>query len=366
MFRSWLLSWTWSRRPWLVKYMTIAVMIVIGGLFGSPPSARADWEAGVSAADPSPEPSAESPRFRRIGQLIPAWRDQCLNVEGDTASTDEQRALRQAIDVLSASPLGSWLIDQAARRSVMICLDHGTRLEAYYRAHLRLIGLNARLDPDGRLVFLAHELAHVPQHPHFSNNRRFSPENMLLLHRVREATAEAVATRLLWQLRDIGLHAPWHAKLRTAYGDIAELFEASMSKTSGEDAELRATRSAFYHWFEADWRLDIYDDLMLKTLARIADDPIGLLPSSRWLSDPYLRAISAYADDRFLIEGDGHHLMRSFGQGWQASGKQARLDLILDRDGLPGEQPVNSPESTEDASGLSASSSGPIPLTSGP
>jgi len=104
---------------------------------------------------------------------------------------------------------------------------------------------------------------------------------MLLLHRVREATAEAVATRALWQLRELGQDIAWQEKLRTAYGDIAKLFHDHIGQKRGAAAELQATRSAFYHWFEADWRLDIYDDLMLKTLARIADDPIGLFIYAR-------------------------------------------------------------------------------------
>ena len=260
---------------------------------------------------------------------------------------------------MRASELGNWLVDQAAALSVMICLDGGTDLEAYYRAHLHLIGLNTKLSPEERLVYLAHELAHVPQHPRFSNNRRFSALDMVLLHRVREAVAEAIATRVLWQLRERGMDAAWQAKLGTAYGDIARLFEASIGQGKGRHAELWATRSAFYHWFEAEWRIHIYDDLMLKTLARIANDPVGLLPASRWLSDPYLRALSSYAGEPFLIKGDGRKLMFAFGVDWSMSGNQARLDSIL---GPSQQQPVviDKKIGASEGSGLSASSSGPI------
>ncbi len=301
------------------------------------------------------------PRISRIQELIPDWRDQCVRIDDEAATTTGQAALRQAIRELSRSDLGSWLIGQAAVRSVLVCLDSETELEAYYRAHLHLIGLNTRLGAAGRTVFLAHELAHVTQHPHFSNNRRFSPEDMLLLHRVREATAEAIATRVLWQLRDLGMESAWQAKLDTAYGDIARLFEAGMTRGGGKAAELWATRLAFHHWFEADWRLEIYDDLMLKTLARIAEDPIGLLPSSRRLSDNYLRNISSYAGQSFLVKGDGSALMNVFGLDWSESGNQAQLDKILGaaRRGLA--ETAEKMSVTEGA-GLSASSSGPIPV----
>lgn len=338
-----------------------AAAIGLGWLSCQTLPAYAADQAVVPAHGRAPDRAELSPRTSRIRDLVPDWRHRCLAIGDEVAGTSEQQALQTAINQLQRSELGSWLIDQAADRSVMICLDSSTDLEAYYRAHLHLVGLNARLGPAGRLVFLAHELAHVPQHPRFSNNRRFSPEDMLLLQRVREAAAEAVATRALWQLRNVGIGSPWLAKLETAYGDIARVFETSMDDGTGEAAELWATRTAFHHWFEAAWRLDIYDDLMLTTIARIAVDHIGMLPSSRRLSDSYLRDISSYAGQRFLIGGDGRLLMGAFGTSWQVSRHQARLDAILGRAqfGLAGaKEQIPMIEGT----GLSASSSGPIRL----
>ncbi|MGI9449559.1 MAG: DUF6782 family putative metallopeptidase [Geminicoccaceae bacterium] len=298
--------------------------------------------------------------MQRIQALIPDWRHRCVTIDDEDSVNPEKQALQKATADLRKSHLGNWLVDHAADLSVLLCLDSGTDLEAYYRAHLHLIGLNTRLDAAGRLVFLAHELAHVPQHPRFSNNRLFSPEDMLLLHRAREASAEAVATRVLWQLRELGIDEPWRAKLDTAYGDIAQLFETNMHAADSDDAELWATRSAFHQWFEVDWRLDIYDDLMLKTLARIAGDHIGMLPPSKWLSDSYLRDMSRYAGQRFLIEGDGQALMGAFGISWSASGNQARLDAIL-RQGRPGHGKATfGVRNLGEGTGLSASSSRPI------
>ncbi len=271
----------------------------------------------------------------RIQALIPDAERNCRRL-GDQpikvhqeARTETQTQLEAALQQIRKSDIGDWLVQFAAAREVTICLDHATRLEAHYRSHLRLLGLNARLDPAGRVVFLAHELAHVPQHPQFSNNRRFSPEDMLLLQQVREAAAEAVATRVLWQLKQKGISAPWQAKLRTAYHDIAQSFEVTMADGEGVARELWATRSAFHYWFDADWRREIYDDLMFKTLARIADDPIGLIPTSRQLSDRYLQGVADYAGQSFLIRGDGQALIRNFRTRGLPADDQTRLDAIL-------------------------------------
>jgi hypothetical protein len=152
---------------------------------------------------------------------------------------------------------------------------------------------------------------------------------MLLLQRAREAAAEAAATRVLWQLRSQGDPAPWREKLTTAYGDIAETFEAGMEGEEGLGRELWASRAAFLRWFAADWRLDIYDDLMLKTLARIAVDEIGLIPTTRRLSDSFLVEVGRYAGQGFLVEGDGDRLIQRFRRMGLRAESRTRLNAIL-------------------------------------
>jgi hypothetical protein len=144
-------------------------------------------------------------RSTRIAQIIPDHARACLPSGGGFRTTEAQRGIAAVAEVVAESPLGAWLLDQATARLVLICQDPNTDLAAYYRWQMRLIGLFDRLGDPARIMFLAHELAHVPQHPRYSNDLRFGPEAMLVMHRMREATAEAVATRVLWQLRVRGL-----------------------------------------------------------------------------------------------------------------------------------------------------------------
>ncbi len=256
-----------------------------------------------------------------------------MSTLGLSSESREQLQLREAVETVQKSEIGSWLLKFAADQQVLICVDHTTHLEAHYRSHLRVIGLSSRLSSAGRVVFLAHELAHVPQHPKFSNNRRLSPMDMLLLQRTREAAAEAIATRVLWQLRGQGMEAPWHEKLTTAYRDIANAFEAKMAESQSNQRELSATRSAFHQWFEASWRLEIYDNLMIKTLSRIANESAGLAPSSLKLSEDYLVGIADYAGRSFLLNGDGQLLIKSFRAHNLPAKLRAQLDEMLARTG---------------------------------
>jgi hypothetical protein len=202
-------------------------------------------------------------------------------------------------EVVAESPLGAWLLDQAAARLVLICQDPRTDLAAYYRGQVRLIGLFARLAEPARIMFLAHELAHVPQHPRYSNDLRFGPEAMLVMHRMREATAEAVATRVLWQLRVRGRTEPWQHKLESAYGDIAQAFARAIDG-AGELAELRATRVAFDQWFGRPGRVHSYD---ARILAHIAVNRPSLARPTRHLTEEFLRGIGWYGGANFLPPG---------------------------------------------------------------
>jgi len=321
--------------------LLMAIVIAWAGMSGQsqaeflPETQVIDAQFARGVIEPIDNPLEKGAFGERIRAIIPDADQNCIRTDASPAQiagqprTKAQNDLEAALQQVGQSEIGAWLVQVAAAQKVMVCLDRATELEAHYRSHLRLLGLNARLGPAGRVVFLAHELAHVPQHPRFSNNRQFSPGDMLLLQRVREAAAEAVATRVLWQLRQQGMSAPWQEKLTTAYRDIAESFETIMADGQGVARELWATRSAFHHWFVADWRREIYDDLMLRTLARIADDPIGLIPPSRYLSDRYLRGIADYADQSFLISGDGWALISRFHAEGLTAGDHARLEMLL-------------------------------------
>jgi hypothetical protein len=253
------------------------------------------------------EAALEPERAARIGRIIADPDQACLAAGAPPGTAAAQIAIDRAVGALEASPLGAWLLRQARARRVLICLDRTTGLAAYYRAEIRLIGLQTGLAAAAKAVFLAHELAHVLQHPGYSNSRSFPVHDLILMHRMREATAEAIATRVLWQMRARGRSEPWEAKLRTGYRDIVRAFASAMASIpAGGDAaaqELRATRAAFERWFAWPERLQQYDDHMLEHLERIARDRRGLRTPQRTLSDDFLRGITRYAGETFLDAG---------------------------------------------------------------
>jgi hypothetical protein len=152
---------------------------------------------------------------------------------------------------------------------------------------------------------------------------------MLLMHRVREAAAEAIATRVLWQLRERAYPEFWDYKLQGAYGDIARAFAQAIGGRDGEAAELRAARAAFDQWFESPGRLRQYDDHMLDHLERTLRARPGPAVPRRFLTDAFLRGIGAHAGATLLPAGTGRLLTDFHYAGRLSSDNAVRLNAVL-------------------------------------
>jgi hypothetical protein len=244
----------------------------------------------------------------------------CLAAGDPDRSTLERAELSRLFGILSRSAVGRDVLSAAELRNVHICIDHDTKLLAYYFADMRVVGLNSGLSEGGRIVFLAHELAHVPQHPVYSDNRYFPPRDLVLLRRMREASAEATATLIAWQLRQNGYADAWNAKMNTPYKDVALAFETAFSAASGGDGgdgqrELAAARAAFDRWFKAEWRLKVYDRMTVAHLDRISGDRMGLVAPKRRLTHGFLQGIATLHGGDFLSGTDGQDLTDPYYSG---------------------------------------------------
>ena len=291
---------------------------------------RADFKAAENREVSGVDAFLGAWRSTRIARVVPDHARACLPSTGGPPATGAQQSIAAVVNVVADSPLGAWLIDEAAARLVLICQDPTTDLAAYYRSQMRLIGLYERLADPAKVMFLAHELAHVPQHPRFSNDLRFGARAMLVVHRMREATAEAVATRVLWQLRARNHGEPWLHKLQSAYGDIAHAFARAMDG-QGERAELRATRAAFDQWFARPGRVHSYDARLLGHIVRVAEGRSSPLWRSRRLTNDFLRGIGWYGGGTFLPPGEGPSLADPFYAGNLSPSNAAKLDALLKR-----------------------------------
>lgn len=333
----------WAPAPYSSPWAFAAVLacLLLAGLF--PGAVQPQSEALPVARSGGPQLAEGRPsddlfsavgasRARRISAVVGDFESGCLPAGAQGYDTAERASLSRLAAVLQLSDLGRTLLRQARFRAVLLCVDPATELLGYYRSQMRFIALNAGLSEARRIVFLAHELGHVPQHPRFSDNRYFPPEDLILLRRMREAAAEAVATRILWQLRQNGYAQAWRQKLVGRYGDISRAFRAAWDALPGDpERELKATRAAFDQWFERRWRLNFYDHQSLRHLERIAADETGLVPARFALRHDFLVQIAWLGGENYLLRSDGHRLLHARYRAGLSQPNQGRLREIQRR-----------------------------------
>jgi len=310
----------------LVWLLVPAVMLG-AGLFGPPTAVPDHAESTTSGANHEERrlarfqpggmtlsPAAAGPAVVATNERL-SVADGCLAAGQIDTTTSERAGLSRLFETLGRSPTGAALLRAAAARGARVCVDRATDLLAYYFANMNVVGVRWDLSEGGRVVFLAHELAHIPQHPRYSDNRYFPPVGLVLLRRMREAVAEAIATRFAWELRQAGFAAAWDEKLATPYADVARAFAQAIEDHPGVHAMAVATRAAFDQWFAAPWRRDVYDRMTVAHLRRIATDALGLVPAQRQVTDQFLVPIGRLGRENFLANSTSRPLTDAYYAG---------------------------------------------------
>ncbi len=266
-------------------------------------------------------------RLERLVGRIEGANEHCMRAGTRDRRSRAKDRLTRLFELLSKSATARGLIDTAWRRNVVVCSDGKTNLLAYYVAGLRLVGVNSRLTEAQQVVFLAHELSHIPQHPVYSDDRRFSASDLILLRRAREAAAEALATCILWELRETGYSEAWNTKrLDNFYGDIAQNFSAA--RGSGGDI-LAAMRAAYNQWFAKKARRRLYDGMTVEHLARISEDAVGLVSPVRVLDHDFLREIGSTSRGNYLATRSGRLLTDVYYTGGLSFDHTAQVESLL-------------------------------------
>ncbi len=328
-----------GRRRYL-PLLPIAASLVFGFLYGlSLPGATSASVAPVDRAQAvSPFAGLGAGRIERLVSLVDKARDTCDQVGLLRRGAGQNAELVRLFRILSHSDLARTLIARAAERRAVVCIDGQTTLLGYYRSGMRLIGIRANLNEGEKIAFLAHELSHVPQHGKFSDNRYYPASDLILLRRVREATAEAVSTWIAWELRQAGFDEPWQEKRSDHfYGDVARAFEAAWSRgqgtNQGTERPVLAARAAFDQWFAEPARLNLYDRMTVDHLERISADSMGLVPARKWLTHRFLLDIGHIRGRNFLARATGRRLTHPYYATRISEGNAEDLRRLLEQIG---------------------------------
>ena len=118
-------------------------------------------------------------------------------------------------------------------------------------------------------------------------------------------------------------------KQSSAFGDLIDTFAAAMGGEADREAERRATRAVFDHWFENPRRLNFYDRMTLGHLDRISRDDLGLVAPRLQLTHGFLIAIGALDGENFLDRAPYRMLTGAYYRRSLSPGNAAQLDSIL-------------------------------------
>lgn len=266
---------------------------------------------------------------RFVGDLDPM--QSCLTIGRRASDTPERKHLSKLLELISKSQAGRQLLWWTGARGTLVCLVPDIPEYALYLSGRALIVINEDIGLGRQLAFLAHELAHAPQHPMFSDNRYFPIEDQILLRRAREAAAEAWASVVAWELKEQGFEAAWMDKAETGYRSILMAFKDAMKLHDGKkDAIWRGAAAAYAAWFQSRPLLGSYDEQSVNNIQRISGDWMGLVPPRQWVTHEFLSLLGWNGQLNFLDLGTNGPLDGPFYRRPMAEHRQERLSNILD------------------------------------
>jgi hypothetical protein len=135
----------------------------------------------------------------------------------------------------------------------------------------------------------------------------FSPEDVLLLERVRAADSDTITILSVWELRGAGFSEVWRHILGSEEGDMAMIFTRTLERQPTALFDGSVLVKTFYQWFEDEDRvngidhetLEALDDLLL---ASGPQNPFG----KETLFANFIEALSDLPDGGCYLKALGH------------------------------------------------------------
>ncbi len=308
-------------------------------MFPTEPPALSDLPPPRQAHAASSRPRRLLARDRDSGSKEPEIADVAAHARQALQHPEQSRRLRAAIDLLDKIPDGRALLKAAETAGVMVISDLSEEVLGYYAADSepKLVGISDTGTLEEQVASLAHELFHVWQdHSGEWLRVNLAPENEVLVQRMLEAAAEAMAVHVCFELKEASHDGPWksyrskQARRDAPYADLAEAYEMRRRRSRGaeEMRPLKAIRAAFDQWFALPERRAAYDSKIVRMMERYQYAYVAAAgcprvePDSAWLSD-----IGVLPDGRNFIEGTGRLALVN---DWYRSGMRDDLARRLD------------------------------------
>jgi hypothetical protein len=139
--------------------------------------------------------------------------------------------------------------------------------------------------------------------------REYSPEDTLMLERVRAADCDTVTMLCGWELRGAGYGDIWRHLIGSEEGDMAVIFTRFLERDPSALFDGSALAYAFRQWYADEARVDGCDHETLESLDDLlggAENPFGC----KTVDGTAIEAMSALPDGTYYLAGMGETVRR--------------------------------------------------------
>ena len=234
------------------------------------------------------------------------------------AFQDERDVLAWCVMLLSESPQANALIKDAAKKGWTVGLCDLNSDGFYLDVVKKQIWLDYfMLTPSalGRSLYFRSALVTTfiralrdvwHEHRVGAFEERYSPEDVLMLERVRSADCDTATVFVAWELRGAGFGETWRHLLGSEEGDMAIIFTRFLERDPGALFSGTALAYAFRQWYANESRVDGCDHDTLESLDDIllaagCQNPFG--KSSLTAKD--VETLSTLPDGTVYLSGMG-------------------------------------------------------------
>jgi hypothetical protein len=182
------------------------------------------------------------------------------NPDSGTLASQIHEFLRE----MSLDPVGARLVRRLKEADVIICQYAGFGQRGYFDNEVNMIGFEPILTPGQKLLILTHEARHLDQYlKGFARTLDYSLDEYVRFTFFLESDAQAIATLVAWNLKELGHSRAWKGLLSLDnYRQTGRAFEGVYYGTVGrgnkQTAKTLATAYAFRAWLDNPWLTSVY------------------------------------------------------------------------------------------------------------
>lgn len=248
---------------------------------------------------------------------IDFWREDEL-----TELSSEQDLLLWAVQTINESPVATALLDNAMAQGWNICLEEtGADTHLLYIEDRDIVldknGLDATAiikSPYFRNNLLINLIASLRDIWHETNIGDmifdYSPEDILMLERIKAADITTTTVHVCWELRSAGFSEIWRYMLGSQQGDMAMAYARRLEKEALSMFNGNALSDAFYNWFENESRVNPCDHDTLEMI----DDYIQEnhhLSATKKLNGSFIGLLTSLPNGTSYLQEHGHDILQN-------------------------------------------------------